>query len=453
MRPILWLAACVAMAQTAGTNFDEAKVPAYTLPDPLVMQSGERVTTASMWTSQRRPELLRLFEENVYGRAPRGAGGMRVEVTSVGVHALDGKAIRKQVSIYFNSGHDGPHIDLLIYFPRNVPKPVPVFLGLNFGGNQAVAQDSGIALSSAWMREGPGVVDHQATEATRGAEASRWQIDKILARGYGFATACYNDIDPDFDDGFENGVQPLFYIRGQEKPKPDEWGAIAAWAWGLSRALDYLETDKDVDAARVAVMGHSRLGKTALWAGARDSRFALVISNDSGEGGAALSRRWFGETVRDLNTSFPHWFCANYKKYSDNVECPARGPARTPRACRPAARVRGECGRRSMGRSERRVSGRARCRPGLPPPRNRRARYPDHARDRRAGDDNHRLSHPGRQARRYRLRLGALPGLRGQAHGAPLNARRAHAARSRVFAARPRRADREAGSASLFPIA
>lgn len=319
MRRILWLAACVAMAQPAGTNYDEAKVPAYTLPDPLVMQSGERVTNAGMWTSQRRPELLRLFEENVYGRAPRGAGGVRVEVTSVGVHALNDKAIRKQLSIYFSSGQKGPHMDLLLYLPRNVRKPVPVFLGLNFNGNQAVANDSGIALSSAWMRDGPGVVDHRATEATRGAEASRWQIEKILARGYGFATACYNDIDPDFDDGFENGVQPLFYIRGQERPKPDEWGAIAAWAWGLSRALDYLETDKDVDAARVAVMGHSRLGKTALWAGARDPRFALVISNDSGEGGAALSRRWFGETVRDLNTAFPHWFCGNYKKYSDNV--------------------------------------------------------------------------------------------------------------------------------------
>jgi len=313
--------AAALLPQRADVNYDESKVPKYVLPDPLILANGQPVRDARTWNTKRRPEILELFRSNVYGRSPQRPQGMTFELAEINQQALGGTAVRKQVTVYFSPKKDGPKMELLLYLPASAKKPVPVFLGLNFTGNHTANADPGIRLGEVWQRD-PATktsAKKRGTDASRGANASRWQVEKILARGYGVATIYYGDIEPDFDGGMPNGVRPLFAKPGEAR-SADAWAAIGAWAWGLSRAMDYLETDKNVDAKRVAITGHSRLGKTALWAGAEDTRFAMVISNDSGEGGASLARRRFGEKVKHLNTSFPHWFCDNYRKFNDRED-------------------------------------------------------------------------------------------------------------------------------------
>ncbi len=297
-------------------NYDEAKVPKYELPDPLTMRDGTKVKSASDWIEKRRPEMLELFREHVYGRSPERPSGLKFKVIQNDATALDGRAIRREVLITFARKEATPEATLLVYLPRNTNGPVPAFLTVNFDGNHTIHPDPGISITRSWVRniKDWGIKNNRADTRSRGAKRSRWAVEKTLTRGYALATIYYGDIDPDYDDGFSNGVHRLY-----PKPKPDEWGSISTWAWGLSRCLDYLETDRDINASKVAVMGHSRLGKTALWTGAQDDRFALVISNNSGCGGASLSRREFGETVRRINTSFPHWFCDNFTKYNDRV--------------------------------------------------------------------------------------------------------------------------------------
>jgi hypothetical protein len=314
------LGAVPARAQPAGANYEEAKVPAYVLPDPLRFQDGRPVGEARGWTERRRAEVLRLFQEHVYGKSPGPPPRMRSVVVEWEPRALGGLATRRQVRVLLDGSEGGPAFDMLLYAPNAVPRPVPAFLGLNFDGNHAVHPDPGIRVSTTWMDEGPGIVDHRATDAARGTDAAAWPVERILDRGYALATVYYGDIEPDHPDGWRDGVRARIGPGITGRFAPDDWGAIGAWAWGLSRALDVLAKDPDVDGRRVAVIGHSRLGKTALWAGAQDERFAMVVSNDSGEGGAALARRKFGERTESITSVFPHWFCSRYREYAGREE-------------------------------------------------------------------------------------------------------------------------------------
>lgn len=291
------------------TITDESQVPNYTLPDPLIMADGSPVTDAETWHTRRRPEILALFESQVYGRAPDLPKDLHAE-TFDHTTLADGM-IRQQVRIDLVGEQT---IMMLIFRPAVAAKGT--FLALNFRGNHTIHPAPGIIRASGWIpvdEYDDESATHEATEASRGSQAQRWAVHQILEQGYALATIYAGDIRPDRADTEAGSVQQYFFTARQRRPEFDRWGAIAAWAWGLRRALDYLE--RDTALGPVIVMGHSRMGKAALWAGATDPRFALVISNESGCGGAALSRRRFGETLIDINSRFPHWFCRNFHAY------------------------------------------------------------------------------------------------------------------------------------------
>jgi len=270
-------------------NYFEEKVPQYILPDVLTGSSGKPVTSATRWKKYRRQEVLELFRENVYGRVPSTQYSKEFKVINEDENAMNGNATLKQVDITIRSEGRSLVIHLTMFVPNKVQKPVPAFLLID---NRGPAN----------------------TDPTRKVRSEFWPAEEVVARGYAIAVFYNADVDPDNFDDFKNGIHGLL-DRGRQA---DSWGTIAAWAWGASRCMDYFETDKDIDRKKVAVLGHSRGGKTALWAGAEDQRFALVISNESGCGGAALARRKYGETISVINKSFPHWFCTNYRKNNNN---------------------------------------------------------------------------------------------------------------------------------------
>ena len=300
-------------------NMDESMVPDYTLPESLISNDGSPIRSAEAWRQKRRSEILELFGAHVFGRRPAIPDPITFQVIESNTQALQGVATRTQVRIFLLGQADGPWMDMLIYSPDNRQRPTPLFVGLNFWGNHSIHPDPEIILSTSWLPDNPdhGIRDHRATPQARGLSASRWPLELILKRGYGLATIYYGDLVPDDPDLFNNEVTA--YFPGEKQAETFS-SAISVWAWGLSRALDYLKQDQDIDADRIGLIGHSRLGKSALWAGAQDERFGLVISNASGCGGAALSRRRFGETVEIINTTFPHWFCPDFKKYNGNED-------------------------------------------------------------------------------------------------------------------------------------
>ena len=275
-------------ADQAGFNYDETQVPALALPDPLALRGGA-VRTRDAWPG-RRAEILDLFREHVYGRRPGKPDTLRFEVIESRTDAMNGAATLKRVRII--SGHQGRQhrFELVLFLPNARAGAVPTFLLLN---NRPVSN----------------------TDPTRAERSPFWPAEELIARGYGMAALQVSDLAPDDPKLFTAGVIRLFEGDASNRPG-DAWGALAAWGWGASRALDYFETESRVDASRVAVVGHSRGGKAALWAGAEDDRFAMTVSNDSGEGGAALARRPYGETTARINAAFPHWFNDNFKRFN-----------------------------------------------------------------------------------------------------------------------------------------
>jgi hypothetical protein len=283
------------------SNYDEARVGAYTLPDPLVLANGRPVRDAKTWERERRREIIELYERHIYGRAPGRAPKATFEVLATEAKALDGAAVRKHVAVRFGDGPDRTTVNLVTFVPAAARKPVPLLLHMTFGVPAGLAPP-------------PGSAPAAGAPTVRPDEAG--PMADILARGFGYAAFRYTEVQPDNANTLESGIQKLALAPGQTARGAEEWGSITAWAYAASRMLDYLATDPAVDARRVALIGHSRLGKTALWASALDPRFALVFSSCSGEMGASLARRDYGETVDDMTANFPWWFAPAFQRFS-----------------------------------------------------------------------------------------------------------------------------------------
>jgi hypothetical protein len=303
-----------------GINYDESKVPYFVLPDPLTFNDGTKVTTVKQWENRRRAELLDMFSSQMYGRTSKDKIKVKYETLSENPNFMNRKATAKQIKFIFSNGEKRHEAVLLLILPNQTKGKVPVFVGYNFKGNHSVTSDPSILLPSVFtMPQVPDYWRWTEGDQKRGCEASCWSLDKIIERGYGVATMSYQDIYPDIEGiGKAHSIVALFAGYNPDRVESGEWQAIGAWAWGLSRIADYLGTQKRVDMNEMIIMGHSRLGKAALWAGAQDNRFKIVISNDSGCGGAALSKRVFGETIARITSAFPHWFCTAFKQYAGN---------------------------------------------------------------------------------------------------------------------------------------
>jgi hypothetical protein len=272
-------------------NYDESKVPAYRLPDVLKTNNNVIVKNKTQWEKLRRPEILKLFEDNVYGQMPKDFDSISFVVTKQDDNAMNGKATLKEVTISVFRNRQSVAIRLILFVPSRITHPAAAFLLINNRGKEN-------------------------TDPSRQMKSDFWPAEMVIDSGYAIGAFHVGDLAPDNNDSFMNGVLRLYPEQLQAK---NGMRAIGAWAWGASRVMDYFEQDKHIDAKKVAIVGHSRGGKAALWASAQDQRFAMCISNNSGNTGAALSRRNFGETVAVINTAFPHWFTPNYSKYSNNV--------------------------------------------------------------------------------------------------------------------------------------
>ena len=319
MKIARWFAIAIALSpiftgSIMGANYPDANSlpPRQHLPSPL--ETFNRIlATRDMWEDRRR-ELRQLFQHYMYGTLPPKPENMQFKVEQEYGDFLEGKATLKLVTISFGTTN-APRIDLMVVTPKSKPRAA-AFLALNFCGNHAIVSDKRVPLTRGWMYNTcKGCTNNLATEAARGAQEQDWPLDEIIRRGYALATFCNTDVDSDRAD-VSDGVYAWLNPSGS----PHHRGSIAAWAWGFHRALDYLVTDKNIDARRVAAVGHSRNGKTALLAAAMDDRFAMAIPHQAGCGGTAPSRGKVGESVKQINDRFPHWFNAEFKKFNDAPE-------------------------------------------------------------------------------------------------------------------------------------